>query len=389
MKIVKIETTHVFAHWRNWTFVRIYTDSGLIGLGEATLRSREHAVASAIEEMSRVLIGQDPFQIQAYWQTLYRDFHNRGGPVLMTAISGIEIALWDLLGQSLGVPIYQLFGGKLRERVWVYSNGWFEDAVTPGELAEKARRSVEQGFSALKWNPFSGADGWMPADKARIAVERVRAVREAVGEDVELLIETHGLLTPAMAVQMAERLAPFRPLFIEEPVPPEDLKAMAYVHQRSPIPVATGERLYTRYQFADLLELRAVDIIQPDVIHAGGLFELRAIAAMAETRYVSFAPHNSSSPVGTVASLHLDACVPNFLIQELPVCDVPWRDEIVEPPVEIPVGGYLPVPSSPGLGVRLNEAVAKKHPYQNPDQAALKAGATPDTERLAKILGRK
>lgn len=389
MKIIKIDTSLVFAHWRNWTFVQIYTDSGLVGLGEATLRSREHAVVSAIEEMSRVLIGQDPFQIQAHWQSLYRDFHNRGGPVLMTAISGIEIALWDVLGQELGVPIYQLFGGKLREHVWAYANGWFEEATSPDELAEKAKQAVGLGFTALKWNPFSGADGWMSAENISLAVERVRRVREAVGEQVELLIETHGLLYPAMALQMATRLAPYHPLFMEEPVPLEDIKAMASVHQRSPIPIAAGERLHTRFQFADLLEARAVDIIQPDVIHTGGFFEMRAIAAMAEARYVSFAPHNSSSPVGTAASLQMDACTPNFLIQELPVCDVPWRDEIVEPSTENIVEGNLILPSSAGLGVRLNERVVRKHPYQNPDQAALSPGATPDTERLAKKLTKR
>ena len=338
MKITTVSTKLVYADWRNWTFIQIYTDEGLVGLWEATLRGREHAVVGAVEDMSRMLVGQDPFDIQTHWQTLYRDFHNRGGIVLMAAISGIDIALWDILGQSLGIPIYQLLGGKVREKAWAYSNGWFEDAIEPQDQALKAVRSVEAGFTALKWNPFYGADGWMSRRNARQAVDRVKAVREAVGDEVELMLEAHGLFTPAMALRIAEELALYRPFWIEEPIPPEDIIAMAFIRERSPLTVATGERLYSRFEYTGLIEARAADIIQPDIQHAGGFLELRSIAAMAETHYISIAPHNSSSPVGTAASLQLDACIPNFLIQELPVCDVPWRDEIIQPPMEMILG---------------------------------------------------
>lgn len=389
MKIERISTTLVFANWRNWVFVQVYTDAGMIGLGEATLRSREHAVAGAVEDMARVLVGEDPFEIHSHWQTLYRDFHNRGGVVLMTAIASLEIALWDILGQAAGLPVYQLLGGRLRSAVRAYGNGWFEVARTPHELPQLARQAADQGFTALKWNPFAGAaDGWMLPRDARRAVREVAEVRQAVGEDVDLLLEAHGLFTPAAALRMAEQLAEFRPLWLEEPIPPEDTAAMAEIRQRSPIAIAAGERLYSKYEFAPLLERRGVDIIQPDPLHCGGILETRAIAAMAETHYISFSPHNSSSPLGTAVCLQLDACIPNFLIQELPLCDVPWREEIITPPIETLQDGQLAIPDRPGLGVRLNEEVARRHPYQDPDRSALSAASTPDQERLARRLRR-
>jgi len=388
MKITDITTTLVFADWRNWTFIRIFTDEGFVGLGEATIRAREHAVASAVEDMSRVLIGMDPRQIQSHWQMLYRDFHNRGGVILMSALSGIEIALWDILGQYMNVPIHALLGGDLRESAWAYTNGWFLDARDPERLGCLAQAAVQKGFTALKWNPFYGAmEGWMSPLARRQAVAQVRGVRQAVGEDVELLLEAHGIFTPVIALQMADDLSAYRPFWIEEPCPPEDIQAMAHIRENSPIPVATGERLYGKYEFANLVERRAADIVQPDVQHAGGIFETRLIAGMAEARYMSFAPHNSSSPVGTAASLQVDACTPNFLIQELPTDDVPWRDEIVDPSVEAIHNGKLTIPSAPGLGVRLNEKIAAQHPYQPADVSSVVI--TPDSERLARRLMNK
>lgn len=382
MRITRISTTLVDANWRNFTFVQIYTDAGLVGLGEATIRSREHAVVGAIEDMSRVLVGQDPFQIQSHWQTLYKDFHKRGGVILMAAISAIEIALWDLLGQALGVPIYQLLGGKVRDRVRVYNNGWFEHLQGIDALTQAAQQAVQTGFTALKWNPFHGANGWISAAQRRQVLEEVDAIRQAVGEDVDLMLEAHGLFTPAAAVRIANEIAIYQPFWLEEPVPPEDETAMAFVRQRSPIPIAAGERLYGKYEFARLIEARAVDIVQPDITYAGGLFETRLIAAQAEARYLGFAPHNSGSPVSTAAALHLAACTPNFLILELPTNDVPWRAELVEPAIEIPSNGHLEILERPGLGVSLNEVVAQKHPYQNPDRAYLAEVVTPEMEHL-------
>ncbi|MCX8063165.1 MAG: mandelate racemase/muconate lactonizing enzyme family protein [Anaerolineales bacterium] len=386
MKISRISTALVDANWRNFTFVQIYTDAGLVGLGEATIRSREHAVVGAIEDMSRVLIGQDPFQIQAHWQTLYQAFHKRGGVILMAAISAIEIALWDILGQALSVPLYQLLGGKMRDRVRVYNNGWFEGLQGLEALTQAAQQAVQAGFTALKWNPFHGAHGWLSPAQRRRVLEEVDAIRQAVGEDVDLMLEAHGLFTPAAAVRIANDLAAYQPFWLEEPVPPEDEKAMAFVRQRSPIPIAAGERVYGKYEFARLIEARAVDIVQPDITYAGGIFETRLIAAQAEARYLGFAPHNSGSPVSTAVALHLAACTPNFVILELPTNDVPWRAELVEPVIEAPSQGHLPLLESPGLGVTLNEKTAQQHPYQNPDRAYFSAVVTPEMEQLKERL---
>jgi galactonate dehydratase len=379
MKITDVKTQLVFAGWRNWLFVQVYTDEGLVGLGEATMRARELAIASAIQEMGRFLVGRDPRRIEAACQLLYDDFHWRGGPVLTSALSGLEIALWDILGQSLGVPIYQLLGGPCHDRLRCYANGWFVDARTPDEFARRATDAVGRGFSALKWNPLHGVHGWISARQLGAVVEQVRAVREAVGGEVDLLIECHGLLDPRSAVLVARELEPYRIFWLEEPVPPENVKALAGVRQRSPIPIATGERLFTKFGFVDLLERQAADVIQPDVTHAGGILETRKIAAMAEAHFVSVALHNSNSPVATAASLHLDACLGNFLIQELPTDEVPWRDEILLEPVEVVGDGALPLPMRPGLGVRLNEKVAAEHPYQPADVPPV---VTPEMERL-------
>jgi galactonate dehydratase len=282
----------------------------------------------------------------------------------MSALSGLEIALWDILGQALGVPIYQLLGGPCQEHLRCYANGWFGDAQTPDELARRAVDAGDRGFTALKWNPFHGVHGQLSARQMREVATQVWAVRKAVGDDVDLLIECHGLLNPQSALYAARELAPCRIFWLEEPVSPESTRAMARVHRLSPIPIATGERLFTRFGFVDLLEREAADVIQPDVTHAGGILETRKIAAMAEAHFVSVAPHNSNSPVATAASLHVDACLPNFLIQELPTDDVPWRDEILLEPFESVRDGALALPAQPGLGVRLNEKVVAAHPYQ-------------------------
>jgi galactonate dehydratase len=386
MKITKISTTLVYANWRNWTFVQVFTDDGLVGLGEATIRSREHAVVGALEDMSRFLIGKDPRHIQALWQTLYRDFHKRGGVILMAALSGIEIALWDILGQALGVPIYQLFGGSLRQGVPVYNNGWFENLSGIDSLARAAGEAAAAGYPALKWNPFHGADGWLSPQKIQATIDEVKAVRQAVGEQVDLLLEAHGLFNPSGILRLVEDLASIHPFWLEEPVPPEDVKSLAYVRQHSAIPIASGERLYGKYEFSRLLEAQAVDFVQPDITHAGGLFECRMIAMAAEAHYVGFAPHNSGSPVSTAAALHLAACTPNFVILELPTNDVAWRTEIVKPQIETLRKDGLPILKRPGLGVTLDEAVAGLHPYQNPDPASLSRVITPEIERRVRHL---
>ncbi len=372
MKVTRIESRVVFGGWRNWVFVLVRTDAGLTGCGEATIRSREQAVVGAIADMARYLEGRDPLRIEEHWQALYRGFHWRGGPILLSALSGIEQALWDILGQSVGLPVHALLGGACRERIRAYANGWFGDATTPDEFARRAADTVASGWTALKWNPFHGADRWLERDLFRRSIDCIRAVREAVGEGVDLLIETHGLFEAAGALRVCAALEPFDVLFVEEPLPPENAADLAALKRQVRVPIAAGERCYTKFGFASLLEERAVDVIQPDVCHAGGILELKKIAAMAEAHYVGVAPHNSGGPVGTAASLHVDAGAPNFLIQECDPWDVPWRSELVREPVERLVDGYFAVPAAAGLGVTLDEAVAAAHPYQPVDEAAFR-----------------
>ncbi len=370
MKITKVETRVVHGGWRNWVFILVRTDAGLTGYGEASIRSHEQAVVAAVNDMARYLEGQDPFRIEDHWQMLYRGFHWRGGPILLSALSGIEQALWDILGKSLGVPVHALLGGPCRDRIRAYANGWFGDASTPDEFARRAADTVARGWTALKWNPFRSADRWQRRDQFHDAIACVRAVREAVGPHVDLLIETHGLFEAPMAQRVLTALEPFDVFFVEEPLPPENVQAMAALKRTARVPIAAGERRYTKYGFVDLLEQHAVDVIQPDVCHCGGILELKKIAAMAEAHYVGVAPHNSGGPIGTAASLQIDACTPNFLIQECDPWDVPWRDEILTHPVEVLDGGYFTIPARPGLGVELDEKVALAHPYQPVDLPA-------------------
>ncbi len=370
MKITRVESRVVFGGWRNWIFILVRTDAGITGHGEATIRSREKAVVAAVEEFARYLEGQDPLRIEDHWQTLYRGFHWRGGAILLSALSGIEQALWDILGQAVGLPVHALLGGACRDRIRAYANGWFGAAKTPDEFARRAADTVAQGWTALKWNPFHGVDRWLEPDRFRHSIECVRAVREAVGPGVDVLIETHGLFEAAGALRMLHALEPFDVFFVEEPLPPENVQALAALKRQARVPIATGERRFTKWGFADVLEQQAADIIQPDVCHAGGILELKKIAAMAEAHYVGVAPHNSGGPIGTAASLQVDACTPNFLIQECDPWDVPWRAELVAEPVERLENGYFPIPNRPGLGVTFDEAVAAAHPYQPVDSPA-------------------
>ncbi len=364
MKITSIETFLVFAAWRNWVFVRVSTDAGLTGCGEATLEGKEKAVVAAIGELESYLIGQDPTQIERHVARLYGDPFWRGGPVLMSAISGIEHCLWDITGKAYGQPVYKLLGGACWDGIKVYANGWFDGAKTPDEYARSAAAAVAQGYTALKWDPFGGVYGALQPAQAQRAVDCVRAVREAAGAEVELLIEVHGRLTPSEAIVMSHRFAEFHPSFYEEPVPPENIDAMALVARQSAIPVATGERLFGRHGYRELFEKQAAAIIQPDPCHAGGILETKKIAAMAEPYYMRLAPHNPNGPVATAVCLHIAACTSNFLILETTLdTGAPWRDEMLTTPLPVQ-NGVMPLPTAPGLGIELNVAAFAAHPYQ-------------------------
>lgn len=343
---------------RNYVFVKIETDEGITGWGEATCGPL--SVATMVDEFGEVILGKDPMEIEKHWQTLYHHFHVRGGIVQMSAISGIEIALWDIKGRALGVPVYELLGGKIRDRIWTYGR-W--DGTTPELAVQNAMDHVERGLTALKGDPFEHRGIFIDRDSEELAIAKMKAVREAVGNDVELFVEVHGRLAPSDAIRIGNRLEEFRPFFYEEPVPPQNLEALKKVSDNVNIPISTGERLLTKFDYADLLPLQAVDLIQPDVVQAGGILELKKIAAMAEAYYVGFQPHNPYGPFCTIAALHLDACTPNFLIQEGGIH--PWFQDATVGDFPQQLDGYFGVPPGPGLGVAMDEEWLAANPWDD------------------------
>jgi len=340
-----------------------YTDDGITGIGEGTLEYKENALCGAIEDLKRYLIGKSPLDIEAHYHNMYRDAYWRGGAVLMSAISAIEMALWDINAKSLNVPVYRLLGGKINDKVKIYVNGWFAGAKEPAEFAQKAKETVKKGIKAMKWDPFGNS--YMNISNAMLnkALENIGAVRDAVGADIDLLIEGHGRFDVPTGIKVAKELEQFKPMFFEEPVPPDNLDALAAVRDKSPVAISAGERLYTRRSFKDLFEKRAVDYVQPDISHAGGIMECRKIAAMAEAYYIPFAPHNPSGPIANAATLQLAACTPNFEILEIMISDVEWRKDVTNECLEYE-DGYIKIPDKPGLGIELNEEEALKHPYE-------------------------
>jgi galactonate dehydratase len=363
VRLADFKTFLVHDGYRTFVFLKLYTDDGLTGVGEGSTEWNELAVEAAIRQMCGRLRGADPFQTEALWEQLYRDSYWRNDLIINSAISAIDQACWDLKGKKLGVPVHVLLGGLRRERLRAYANAWYWGCTTPDDFARAAKQVVAEGFTALKWDPFGAADMTLGAAAMRAATDNVAAVRAAVGPDVDLCIEVHGRLAPAWAIEMARRLKPFDPFFYEEPVPPENFDALATVARAIQIPVATGERLTTKFLFRELLNRQAVDIIQPDLCHAGGLTEVKKIAAMAEASYVRVAPHNATGPIGTAAAVQLDACIPNFLIQEYFVTQASWIDQVVQGAPRA-VRGEIAVPDRPGLGVELDEAAALAHPFR-------------------------
>lgn len=344
MKITRLETIFVKPRW---LFLKMHTDEGLVGLGEPIVEGRARTVAAAVKELESYLVGQDPRRIEHHWQVMYRGTFYRGGPVLTSAISGIEQAMWDILGQSLGVPVYQLLGGACRDRVRVYAHC---GVASPEEAPEAVGRLVAQGFTALKTGidaPVRSIDTKAFVDKQ---VERIQAIRAAAPDHVDLAVDFHGRVSPAMAIRLIDALEDCHLMFIEEPVLPENVDALARVAHMSKTPIATGERLFTRWGFREVLEKGAAAVLQPDVCHAGGIHEVRKIAAMAEVYYAAVAPHNPLGPISLAACLQVDACTPNFLCQE----QVSLGEGYLQQPFVVK-DGYIDLPTAPGLGIRLDE----------------------------------
>lgn len=363
MKVTQIKTFICHAYRTNWVFVKVITDSGLYGVGEATLEYREPTVVQAIKELERYLVGKDPHNIEAFWHDAYRDAYWRGGVVLMSALAGVEMALWDIKGKALGVPVYQLLGGKVRDSVKCYANAWFAGAKKPEEFAQKAKIAVKNGFSGLKWDPFGKEYLNIDPKHLNEALDCIAAVKDAVGGQVHLIIEGHGRFNVPTAVRIGNALEKFGILWFEEPIPPDDKKGIAWVRSKIATPVSGGERLYSRFEYADYLRMECADFWQPDVSHAGGIMEVRKIAAMAESHYIPVCPHNPSGPVANAATLQLAACIPNFYLLETMANDIPWRADVSTEKVKFE-NSEMFIPDLPGLGIDINEEEIAKHPYE-------------------------
>ena len=362
MKITKIRTFTMDAYRTNWCFIKVETDEGIHGWGEASLGTNEMALEGMVKDLERLVLGRDPFQTEKLVFEVYRDIYWKGGPVLMSALSGIEMACWDIMGKALNVPVYTFFGGKMREEVKMYANAWFVGATEPEEFAAQAKKTAALGVKALKWDPFGKAHMTVTAAELQKASDIVGAVREAVGMNVDLLIECHGRFGPTAALEIARELAPYKPLFLEEPCVPDNLDSTAYVRSRSPIPIAAGERGYGITAFEAILGKGCVDYLQPDVFHCGGLSVGKKVAGMAEAKHVPVSFHNPSGPVSNAAILQLAATVPNFFIHEIMLTDGAFRKEVSTEEVHFN-DGYIRIPDKPGLGIELNEEVLLSRPY--------------------------
>ena len=344
----------------NWTFVKIETDAGICGWGEASLQYKDDALLGEFAAFKRFLLGKNPFEIERIWTSLYRRVTWSGGPVTTSAISAIDLALWDIKGKALGVPVYELLGGKSHDKIRMYANGWPRKDNTPEAIAEGVKRVVDQGYEALKFYPFSGAQV-AKIDRIQHGIALVEAAREAAGSQIEIGIDIRARLNIWSARRVAQELEPYNIAWMEEPILWDNPEALAQFAREVNVPIATGEQLYTRWDFRALLELNAVGLIQPDICHAGGITELKKIAAMAETYYVTIAPHNSNGPISTIASLHLDMCIHNSLMQEIFVSSIARYNKVLTQPIEV-IDGYCVPPEGPGWGVELREDVVEQHP---------------------------
>jgi galactonate dehydratase len=368
MKITKVTPLVLGTVWRNLTFVKVETDEGLVGVGEVRVLNRTDALLGYLKEaVPRYVLGSDPFDIEKIVQRMLRNDFVGGNDISMSGIAIIEMACWDIMGKALNQPVYRLLGGAVRDKIKAYANGWYTVERTPEEFHRAAKRAVAKGYQALKFDPFGEGYFELEAAEKRNVVALVGAVRDAVGPDVEIFIEMHGRFNPVTAIEMIRVLAPFKPGWVEEPVPPDNLKALKKVTDAvAPlgIPVATGERLHTLHQCRELFEYQAADIVQVDISHFGGIWHTKKLAGWAEAYYVLVAPHNVGGPVSTAAALHFAASTSNFKIQEnFNDFGKAYVKEAAKGLPEVK-DGYFPLPDGPGLGITLDEEVFERHPRQ-------------------------
>jgi galactonate dehydratase len=355
MKITKLET---FPVKPRWLFLKIHTDEGLVGLGEPILEGRALTCARAVDELALYLVGKDPRRVVHHWQAMYRHAFYRGGPILTSALSGVEQALWDLAGKSLGVPVYQLFGGPTRDHIRLYKGGGNPKSI---------KEWIDRGFTAFKTGVAGGRSARIVENKAFVdrSVERFAALREAAGPEVDIAIDFHGAISPQTAKLLIKALEPYQPMFIEEPCQCQNVDVMAEIARGTHLPIATGERIFTKWGFREILEKHAATILQPDLCHAGGINEVRIIAGMAEAYYAGIAPHNPLGPISLAACIQLDAAIPNFLAQE----HTTLGEGYLKNPFVFK-DGFVELPTGPGLGIELDEDALEgkiDHDWRNPE----------------------
>ena len=381
MKITDVKTFVTRGRQTPWIFVHVYTDEGIVGIGDATNYPGALIVNKAIHELRPLLIDENPFNREKLWQKMYRGLYYTGiAGAVITAISGIDIALWDIMGKALDTPVYNLLGGLCREKLRLYTHlGHTREMI---DYSKKLKEITDAGFTAVKIDPYFpslGKKGMFDNTDPKMTrlnrsfsnselnsfVEIVRNVRKEAGKEVDIAIDAGGRFNVDSATRLAKRLEEFDLLFFEEPVPPENVDAMVKISSKANVPICTGERLFTRFGFREILEKQAVDIIMPDLVRTGGISETKKIATMAETYYVPLAPHNPNSPISTITTAHLCASIPNFLILEYvsDSADVPWRDELISEPLKVEKG-YLTLSDKPGLGIDLNMKAVNKYKYE-------------------------
>jgi galactonate dehydratase len=374
VKIVKVETRAHWVDWCNWLFVRIETDDGLVGWGEASLHGALESVETAIREFSVHLIGEDPAGPERHWHRLYNAWRWRGGAVFMSALAGIDLALWDIEGKRLGVPVHRLLGGAHRTRLRVYASHWLRGADTPEAAHAGAKEAVRRGFTAFKFSPLTREA--LKADEAGAiarATEKMAAAREGAGPGVDIFVECSELLSPRTAVMLDRAFARYRPGWFEEPIPFENAAVMVRLQREIATPIATGERLLSRYEFRELLEGGGCKIVQPDLMHAGGITEVRRIASFADTYYVPVAPHNPGGPICTMASMHLAAAIPNFYVLEQMEPQREFRDRASKPAIRFESGHFV-LPEAPGWGIEPDLDMLKDKPFR-PQPRSERGGA--------------
>lgn len=367
LRITKLET---FLVKPRYLFLKVHTDEGIVGLGEPIVEGRARTCAAAVQEMAPWLIGKDPRNVVHHWQAIYRHAFYRGGPILTSALSGVEQALWDIKGKLLGVPIYELLGGPTRDRIRVYAHVRNDPALV--------REKKQQGFTAFKTGVKNSTQSGVVASQKFIeeAAEAFAGLRQAAGKDADIGIDFHGAISPQNAKLLIKALEPYQPMFIEEPVQCQNVDVMAEIARGTHLPIATGERIFTKWGFREILEKGAANILQPDLCHAGGIMEARLIAGMAEAYYASIAPHNPLGPISLAAGLQLAASIPNFLCQE----QVTLGEGYIKEPVKVE-DGYVKLPTGPGLGIELDEAqVAQRldHDWLNRETYDLRDGSVVD-----------